>query len=211
MLLEEMLLSKPNLLHTMHADSGEGQVQTAALSVTLRSCTFTRYSYRSQKWECQLPPKETDMLHPEQQVEPPPGQRARRRECDKGKRYTRLRRLETGRREADASPHFALLAKALNISGSDQSGGTPYLLCSDAERGFGSVAVRPHHHDPHLEPGSGSGHSEPYLLARVGFFTAPLQRGLKASDRPITPPLGFQLKAGTVPGWAGQSARALCR
>lgn len=94
--------------------------------------------------------------------------------------------METGERgTGNVSPDFALFPKELNISDSHQSEGTSYLLCFYADAGFWRVAVRPHHYDSHLEPGLSSSQSEPNLLPRVGCFTAPLQRRLKASKGPI--------------------------
>lgn len=56
-----------------------------------------------------------------------------------------------------------------------------YLFCSHAEVSWWSVVVRPHHHNSQLELGFSSSHSEPYLLPRMGCFTAPLQRHLKTT------------------------------
>lgn len=65
------------------------------------------------------------------------------------------------------------------------SPGFSYLLCVHADVGQWRVAVRPHHHHSHLEPGFSSRHRERYLLTRPGLWAAPLQRRLEAPSHPI--------------------------
>lgn len=79
------------------------------------------------------------------------------------------------------------MLKDFNISASDKSERTSYLLCLHAEVGLWRVTVCPHHHHSHLEPGFSSSHFECYLLTRAGLFTAPLQRRLKAPNCSIKP------------------------